>query len=114
MKRGQIFSTDLLISLIVIVTSIALIVNGFEAYIQQTSSSIESAKMHQIALDSASIHHYNLVDGGNGFDGLNESIKKLGYNITSNKDDQNIQKSQACISSVRGTEMSETMIFICR
>ncbi|MBN3037175.1 MAG: hypothetical protein JW834_01890 [Candidatus Diapherotrites archaeon] len=63
MKRGQIFSTDLLLSLILIVATVGLVVTCFDSFQRQAVSTIDSAKMQQLAIDLAAIKHYRGLDG---------------------------------------------------
>ena len=110
-QRGQVFSTDLLLSLVVVVAAIGLLTQALELHYRQTTSTFENAKMHQIALDAAAIEYYNMVDYGtknNSF--FNESVELLGYHMESFF----TKHGDACVGAVRGTKQNPVEVFICR
>ena len=103
MSRGQIFSVDLLLALAIIVLAIGLVTNVWSQQLSQKSSSVEHAKMQQLAIDAAALKYYN-----NGYLELNESAAKLGYSIGDDKPDS------TCIASTRGTHDNPVEVFVCR
>lgn len=121
MRRGQIITTDLMVSLILIAVSVGLIVELMDFSYTQTASTFEGAKMHQIALDAAAIEYYNRVDSVasldiEGFDGSSDSMD---YNVSvCNRTDCTIPflntDSDACVVSTRGSPADPVIVYVCR
>lgn len=115
MRRGQIFTVDLLLALAVIVLAIGLVTNAWDYHIQQTSSSVEHAKMQQIAIDAAAVEYYKGDNDGGTWLGMydtvlgqDESAKLLGYEL------RNDPGGVDCIGSTRGTASKPVEVFVCR
>ncbi len=102
MSRGQIFSVDLLLALAILVLAIGLVTNVWSQQLAQKTSSVEHAKMQQLAIDAAALKYYN-----SGYLGLNESAAKLGYSVGDDK------PGSTCIASTRGTGNKEVEVFVC-
>jgi hypothetical protein len=114
-RRGQILSTDLVVSLTFVIFIIGLIVTSLEYHYQQTASTVESAKMHQIAMDAAAVYHYNQVDGvAGGFEGLPDSANYLGYQLDEESLNPMPTDKSACVVTVRGYNSKETEVWVCR
>ena len=114
MRTGQIFSGDLLFSFILIVAAIGLLTQAWDLQLQQSSSTVEQAKMQQIAMDAAALHHYKIVDEGLDsthidYSGLDTSALNIGYEIR-NSD----SADKTCVANFRGTANNETKVFVCR
>ncbi len=113
MKKGQIFTVDLMIALAIVVLSIALLTQAWDLHLQQTQSSVEYAKMQQISIDAAALKHYSYPDS---YQQLNENpgfvdvsgARYLGYNIYSS-----VQGDRDCIGSQRGVT-GDSGVFVCR
>jgi len=103
MTRGQIFTIDLLLALAIIVLAIGLVTNVWSQQLSQKTSSVEHAKMQQLAIDAAALKYYN-----NSYLKLNDSAQKLGYSIGAD------DSSKTCIASTRGTGNNEVEVFVCR
>ncbi len=112
MRKGQIFSTDLVVSLIAVVAMLGLLAVGFDAFLQNSASTVDSVKMHQIAADAAAIAHYYKHDtgaSGNDYGQLNVSAKELGFRM-----DVDPGAYQACMNVSRGSSGNETEVMVCR
>lgn len=117
--RGQIFVVDLMLALIVVVLAIGLVTQAWDYHLQQTSSTVEHAKMQQIAIDAAALRYYKGVDAN--YHGLRGRLVipykgnykggaiLLGYNLYSSP-----QIGFTCIGSTRGTGDNEVEVFVCR
>lgn len=112
MKRGQIFTVDLMIALAIIVLAIGLITNAWSWQLEQARSSMEYSKMQQIAIDAAAIRYYN----NNEYLGLDEhptskpsGVKRLGYILSPTPIPE-----LTCIGSTRGTGNKKVEVFVCR
>jgi len=114
MRKAQILSTDLLVSLLVVAMAVGLVVQGFDAYYQQTASTFENAKMQQIAMDAAAIEYYYTLDGITSSEGrylgLDESARSLEYHI----DDEYTFPADACVVSTRGSGARSINVYVCR
>lgn len=112
MRKGQIFSTDLVVSLIAVVAMLGLLAIGFDVFLQDSTSTVESVKMHQIAADAAAITHYYKHDTGatgNDYGKLNVSAASLGFIM-----DVDGSAYQACMAVSRGSKGNETGVMVCR
>jgi hypothetical protein len=103
-----------MLALAVIVMALGLVTNAWSWHLQQTSASVEHAKMQQIAIDAATIYYYT---GDGKLLGLNGDpvidrpvgVSRLGYTI------QAAPPSGAdCIGSMRGTGGERVEVFVCR
>ena len=103
MSRGQIFTVDRLLALAILVLAIGLVTNVWSQQLGQKTSSVEHAKMQQLAIDAAALKYYN-----DSYLGLNSSAEGLGYTI--GPDDA----AKTCIASTRGTGGNEVEVFVCR
>lgn len=116
MQKGQVLSTDLVVSLMLVAVCMGLVAQSLEAHYQQAASAFENAKMHQMALDAAAIKYYNDVDGvspvPNEFEGLDGSVVALGYSM-GNAPALPLDAC-ACMISTRGTEASPINVYVCR
>jgi len=115
-KRGQIFTVDLVLALVVVVLALGLITQAWDFQLKQAASTVEQAKMQQIAIDAAAIKYYNPNVDAN-FSGLNgtqiltgedASARALGYIITTSP------TGGDCTCSTRGTSASEVKACVCR
>ncbi|MCD4739731.1 hypothetical protein K8R43_00910 [archaeon] len=113
MKKGQVLSTDMLVSLMLVAVSVGMIINALSVQQQQMVSTVESSKMHQIALDAAAVRYYDSVDCptcGVNYDGLDGSAGLLGCSIGAVAN----PGPDACIVSTRGTQSNPINVFVCR
>lgn len=113
MRRGQIFATDLVVSLLVIVAFVGLVVAGFDAFLQDSSATVDSVKMHQIAADAAAIKHYEQLETGSpsaDYGGLKTSADRLNYDI----DPITEKFYQACVNVSRGSKDRQAYAEVCR
>ena len=104
MRKGQIFSTDLLISFIVVVAFVGLVVQAFEIHGQHTASSVHGSKMQHLAMDAAALQHYN-----GSWAGLDASASNIGYIIGNETE---LPESAACTVGVRGTGGSPIRVYV--
>lgn len=104
MRKGQIFTVDLMLALVVIVLAIGMVTQAWGWHLEQTSSSVEHAKMQQIAIDAAALRYYT----GDHND-LTASADLLGYTLSTSFD-----TSLDCISSTRGTPSNLIQAVVCR
>jgi hypothetical protein len=106
-SKGQLFTSDLLVALLVTLVSIGVALQMTDYQIQQSSSSVESAKMHQIAMDGAALQYYR-----GEFAGFDTSVQTLRYAIgTADCSDAD---TQAMVVSTRGTAADTINVYVCR
>ena len=112
MRRGQIFSTDLVVSLIIVVAFVGIVTAGFDVFLQNSAETVDSVKMHQLAADAAAIKHYEDHEGAiaSELDTLKQSAFELGYSI----DPLDNSAYQACIVVIRGSGDNEVSAEVCR
>ncbi|MCK4328072.1 MAG: hypothetical protein KAW41_06445 [Candidatus Diapherotrites archaeon] len=120
--RGQIFVVDLMLALIIVVLAIGLVTQAWDYHLQQTSATVEHAKMQQIAIDAAAIRYYygSSLGAEYPYDGLGRKkdiltgefkggAYDLGYDLSDKP-----QAGMTCIGSTRGTKGNEVEVFVCR
>jgi len=105
LRKGQIFSTDMLLSFVIVLACIGLIITIMNMHMDITSSSVKTAKMHQIAMDAASLMYYT-----QSFSGLNDSASNIGYEIGKGNAPSD---RKSCVYSVRGTKEKPIIVYVC-
>ncbi len=106
MKKGQMFSLDLVIALILIVATIAALVQLRTGFFDASSESVRSMKLNQMADDAAALKYYN-----KSLKVLNNSAKKEGYVVFEKK--SATADYSTCFSSIRGTQNNSVKVFVC-
>jgi hypothetical protein len=115
MRRGQLFSTDLLLGFVLVVAAIGLVAQSLDVQQKQAFSSVESAKLQSIALDAAAVRYYDKVDGAVG---VTDAYDAIGTRGTYWVVDAIPADRSACASAVRGAVAgsidTRTKVFACR
>ncbi len=103
MDRGQIFTLDLFVSLIVVVAVISMSTVIIDKSLNQALNIAEHTKLQNLAMDLAAYEYYNGVLPN----GLIKGPFVFGNtSIPSNKVD--------CAVSIRGTSQNEVKVYVCQ
>lgn len=105
MKRGQMFSLDMIIALILIVASLAVLVQLKSTFSDRKMESLRSVKLHQLSSDAAALAYYD-----KSLEEFNNSVEDQGYVILDGSDTSGYN---SCMKGVRGTEKDPVEVFVC-
>lgn len=106
MKKGQMFSLDLVIALTLIIATLAAVVQLKANFADRTAESLRSTKLHQLANDAAALEYY---DSGVRLGELNDSATSLGYVLKKDS----ASDYDTCFKSTRGTKDSSVEVLAC-
>ncbi|MFC2174677.1 hypothetical protein ACFLQ2_02295 [archaeon] len=115
--KGQIFVVDLMFALVIIVLAIGITTQAFDYHLQQTASTVEHAKMQQLAIDAAAVTYYKgaasyywgLEEKIGPFCGAQGGAVSIGYTL-----EESPVAGNTCVGSTRGTGDNKVEVFVCR
>jgi len=99
MNRAQLFTTDLLLSFLIVIATFLVFTNLFYSFESNTSSTIDDVKLQVLAADLAAAQYYTGSDLG-----LINNLQELGYSET----------GTTCFYSTRGTYEEPVRGGVCR
>ncbi len=102
MNRGQIFTLDLFVSLIVVILVISFVTVIVDNWITEMYDRIEFTKMQSLAMDLASYEYYN---------GDLPDVDISPYVIGPIKGSY---KGSDCVVSIRGTGDDQVKVYVCK